>query len=54
VRYDGFRLLPRSGSEYLLLPAHWQPPTGVAVIVPRTDSVRLEFAPRAATRPPAC
>lgn len=54
VRYDGFRLLPRSGNRYLLLPAHWTPATGVAVILPRTASVRLEFTPRAAVRPPAC
>jgi hypothetical protein len=54
VRYDGFRLLPRSGNQYLLLPAHWEPATGVAVILPRTDAVRLEFAPRVAARPPAC
>ncbi len=54
VRYDGFRLLPRSGDAYLLLPAHWTPATGVAVILRRTDSVRLEFTPRAPVRPPSC
>lgn len=54
VRYDGFRLLPRSGNQYLLLPARWDPATGVAVVLPRTDSVRLEFAPRATARPPSC
>lgn len=54
VRYDGFRLLPRSGDRYLLLPAHWTPATGVAVVLARTDAVRLEFTTTANARTPAC
>jgi hypothetical protein len=52
VRYDGLRLLPQSGSQYLLLPAHWNPRTGVAVLLPRTDAIRLEFG--ATETAPAC
>jgi hypothetical protein len=53
-RYDGLRLVLRSGDQYLLLPAHWTPDDGVAVLLPRTDAVRLEFTPRATGIAPAC
>jgi hypothetical protein len=42
-RYDGLRLMLQSGSQYVFLPQHWTPADGVAVLIPRTDSVRLEF-----------
>ncbi|MEU6155769.1 hypothetical protein ABZ816_37860 [Actinosynnema sp. NPDC047251] len=45
-RYDGLKLVVRSGGQYLFLPASWAPGSGVAVLVPRTDSVRVEFGPR--------
>lgn len=54
VRYDGFRLLPASGSQYVLLPARWNPATGVAVILPHTDAIRLEFAVTISKTPPTC
>jgi hypothetical protein len=54
VRYDGLRLLPASGDQYVLLPAHWNPATGVAVILPRTESVRLEYAVTIPRMAPGC
>jgi hypothetical protein len=44
-RYDGLKLVLESGDEYLFLPAQWTPAHGVAILLPRTDSVRLEFFP---------
>lgn len=54
VRYDGFRLLPESGTQYVLLPARWNAATGVAVLLPRNDTIRLEYATRISGKPPAC
>ncbi|AGL15168.1 hypothetical protein L083_1658 [Actinoplanes sp. N902-109] len=55
-RYDGLKLILQSGDQYLFLPASWSPGSGFAVVLPRTDTTRLEFtrsgAPGAA--PPAC
>ena len=56
-RYDGLRLLPQSGDQYLLLPATWSRRNGVAILIPRNDSLRLELVPasvRAAARPARC
>ena len=56
-RYDGLKLLPQSGDQYLLLPATWSPRNGVAILIPRNDSLRLELVPasaRAAARAPTC
>ena len=56
-RYDGLKLLPQSGDQYLLLPATWSRRNGVAILVPRNDSLRLELVPasaRAAARPATC
>lgn len=54
VRYDGLRLLPQSGGQYVLLPAHWNAVTGVAVVLPRTDPIRVEYAASISTKAPAC
>jgi hypothetical protein len=52
-RYDGLKLILQSGDQYLLLPSRWNSRRGVAVLLPRTDSIRLEFtapgAPRSGT-----
>lgn len=48
-RYDGLRLVRQSGGQYLLLPATWTRETGSALLIPRSDAVRLEF--RTATTP---
>ena len=43
-RYDGLRLVRQAGDHYLLLPATWNRDDGVAVLIPRSSTVRLEFA----------
>ena len=47
-RYDGLKLILESGDQYVFLPAKWSPTDGVAVLLPRNDSVRLEFFPSSA------
>lgn len=47
-RYDGLKLVMQSGGQYLLLPETWSRTNGVAIVLPRTDSLRLEFVPAAA------
>lgn len=53
-RYDGLKLLLQSGGQYVFLPATWQSSAGTAFVVPRTDSLRLEFGPPDGTPPPTC
>jgi hypothetical protein len=56
-RYDGLRLLPQSGDQYLLLPERWSRSNGVAILIPKNDSLRLELVPASANgraRPFAC
>jgi hypothetical protein len=56
-RYDGLKLLLESGDEYLFLPTEWTPANGIAILIPRTASLRLEFSPawvRPALGPSAC
>jgi hypothetical protein len=48
-RYDGLKLMLRSGDQYLFLPQAWTPANGAAILVPRNDSLRLEFTPAAAS-----
>ena len=43
-RYDGLKLVLQSGGQYLFLPAGWTREDGPAVVIPRTDSLRLEFS----------
>jgi hypothetical protein len=42
-RYDGFKLIMQAGDRYVFLPADWSPGKGPALVVPRSDSLRLEF-----------
>ena len=35
----------QSGNQYLILPEGWTPGNGVAILMPRNDSLRLEFVP---------
>ncbi|WP_206788354.1 hypothetical protein [Amycolatopsis sp. MtRt-6] len=42
-RYTELKLILRSGSQYFLLPVRWHKADGTAVILPRTDALRLEF-----------
>ncbi|MFD0203631.1 MULTISPECIES: hypothetical protein [Saccharothrix] len=53
-RYDGLKLLLQSGGQYVFLPATWRSSAGTAFVVPRTDSLRLEFGPAGSTPPPTC
>jgi hypothetical protein len=50
-RYDGLKLLLQSGGQYVFLPATWRTASGSAFVIPRTDSLLLEFGP--ATAAPA-
>jgi hypothetical protein len=42
-RYHGLKLVLESGGQLFLLPAQWVDGTGTAMVVPRTDAIRLEF-----------
>ncbi|MFB9834474.1 hypothetical protein [Actinoallomurus acaciae] len=55
-RYDGLKLLRRSGDQYLFLPQGWTRQNGLAVLISRNDSTRLEFslATGRTTPVPAC
>ncbi|MFG2500706.1 hypothetical protein ACGFSB_21125 [Streptomyces sp. NPDC048441] len=44
-RYEGLALVIQSADQYVLVPKSWTPSSGVALVLPRTDSVRLEFVP---------
>lgn len=47
-RYDGLKLILRSGDQYVFVPQGWTTATGVAVVMPRSNSIRLEFVPNSA------
>jgi hypothetical protein len=53
-RYDGLKLVLRSGDQYVFLPAAWTPAGGAAIVIPRSPSVRLEFTSSAAAIAQAC
>lgn len=42
-RYDGLKLIVQSGGQLFFLPADWVDGAGTAVVLPRTDTLRLEF-----------
>lgn len=42
-RYEGLKLVLQSSDQYFFLPAGWTRGNGVAVVLPRVDSLRLEF-----------
>jgi hypothetical protein len=52
-RYSGLKLVPQAGDSYLLIPADWSPGGRAAIVLPRSDSVRLEFL-WAPSKPPGC
>jgi hypothetical protein len=47
-RYEGLTLVLQSGGQYVLLPQNWTPSTGIALILPRSETIRLEFVPYSA------
>jgi hypothetical protein len=54
-RYPGLKLVPQSGSRYfLLLPADWAKGGRPAILLPRSDGLRLEFLPAAKNPIGAC
>jgi len=54
-RYDGLALVLQSNDQYVLVPKAWSRGDGVAMVLPRNDSVRLEFMRAgAADLPPTC
>lgn len=42
-RYSGLRLVPQSGPWYLFLPESWSPSKSPAILLRRSDTIRLEF-----------
>jgi hypothetical protein len=42
-RYEGLKLVLQSGGQYFFLPAGWSAAGGAALVLPRTDTLRLEF-----------
>ena len=42
-RYDGLKLMLQSGNQLVFIPAEWTPHDGVAVVVPRSNAIRLQF-----------
>ena len=53
-RYEGLKLILQSGGQYLFLPATWNPRDGVALVIPRSDTLRLEFSPPGRGVRPSC
>jgi hypothetical protein len=43
-RYDGLELMLESGGQYVFVPSAWASGQGVAILIPRSDSLRLEFS----------
>lgn len=44
-RYEGLVMVLHAGDQYVLLPERWTPERGHAIVLPRTDLLRLEFVP---------
>ncbi|GAB3416256.1 hypothetical protein [Flindersiella endophytica] len=42
-RYDGLRLLQKSGDKYFLLPTEWNLEEGKAIVLTDDNTIRLEF-----------
>lgn len=53
-RYTGLKLVLQSGDQYLFLPAQWSTERGAAVLIPRTEAIRLEFSRTGQTRTASC
>jgi hypothetical protein len=53
-RYDGLRLVRQTGDQYVLLPETWTRAEGTALLIARSDAVRLEFAPPQGTGSTTC
>ncbi|WP_372661434.1 hypothetical protein [Amycolatopsis kentuckyensis] len=53
-RYTGLKLLLQSGGQYVFVTARWRASNGVSFVVPRSDALRLEFAPPGAKPSGTC
>ncbi|MFD7654242.1 hypothetical protein ACFV4N_09725 [Actinosynnema sp. NPDC059797] len=53
-RYDGLVLVLQSAGQSFLLPKGWNRRDGVALVLPRSNDVRLEFAPAGAELDRSC
>jgi hypothetical protein len=49
-RYDGLRLVQRSGDRYLLMSEHWDARTSRIIVLRETDATRMEFSRDAADK----
>ena len=53
-RYDHLKLVPQSGNMYLFLPASWTHEKGAAILLPRSEKIRLEFSQPVAAQDGLC
>lgn len=53
-RYDGLKLILQSGDQLLFLPERWTRESGTALVVPRSEAVRLDFAIAGVVRDGTC
>jgi hypothetical protein len=53
-RYEGLKLVQRSGNQYLLLPTGWRHGNGTAILLPRSEALRIEFSPATDIRNASC
>jgi hypothetical protein len=53
-RYEGLKLVLQSGGQYFFLPAGWTTAGGAALVLPRTDALRLEFTDASRPAPSGC
>jgi hypothetical protein len=52
-RYDGIHLIVQAGGQYLFLPTDWLS-NSHAIVVPKTDDLRLVFTAHGASRAETC
>jgi hypothetical protein len=53
-RYDGLKLVLEVGDQYFLLPAEWNATDRVAIVIPHSDTLRLEFTPASSVPSATC
>jgi hypothetical protein len=53
-RYEGLKLVMQSGNQYLFLPAGWTRANGSAILIPRSETMRLEFSGPGQVRSATC
>ncbi len=53
-RYEGLKLVQQAGNQYFLLPAGWTHSNGAAILLPRSESLRLEFSRAGQVRDATC